>query len=378
MIVGQGGPRHHGDNCEWDPFTGEVVCEDPTGTPTPTHTPTRTPTATHTPTPTPTPTHTPTPTPTDTPTATSQPKPTITPTPTATKTPTPTPTYTPTPTGETKPTPTRTATPTPTPRTSDPSGSIRASPTTIIVGQTTSITSAWSNVEEDPTIEYGPQLASRCASTSPDDEPVEGQITLTGCAAGDIAVKLRNTDTGKLLASTVVTVLPLPRVMDTWKEIGYRYFEIDWSTHREYKTHHVKWRELDGDWERLSPSGSSGPRALPESPPHGAAIRGLDYEDGEDVEVRVIATTTDNLIAVSAAFRVPRSSQPPAIGHLPDHVMMYDLSAIRTDGLQGTEPEVWMVAAASDSVSAWADVMTTLQSCEGSVVTASNRLSEER
>ena len=35
MIPGQGGPRHHGDNCEWDPFTGEVVCEDANSHPHP-------------------------------------------------------------------------------------------------------------------------------------------------------------------------------------------------------------------------------------------------------------------------------------------------------------------------------------------------------
>ena len=36
-VTAQGpGERHHGDNCEWDPETFEVVCED---TPTPTHTP---------------------------------------------------------------------------------------------------------------------------------------------------------------------------------------------------------------------------------------------------------------------------------------------------------------------------------------------------
>ena len=35
--------RHHGDNCEWDPETFEVVCED-TPTPTPTEPPTEEPT----------------------------------------------------------------------------------------------------------------------------------------------------------------------------------------------------------------------------------------------------------------------------------------------------------------------------------------------
>ena len=54
--------RHHGDNCEWDLETFEVVCEDPPPPPPP---PTDTPTATNTPTPalTPTPTLTPVPQP---------------------------------------------------------------------------------------------------------------------------------------------------------------------------------------------------------------------------------------------------------------------------------------------------------------------------
>ena len=67
--------RHHGDNCEWDPETFEVVCEDP---PPP---PTDTPTATNTPNPTESPTPTRTRTPTPTPTATNTPTPTLTPVP---------------------------------------------------------------------------------------------------------------------------------------------------------------------------------------------------------------------------------------------------------------------------------------------------------
>jgi hypothetical protein len=93
-----------------------ILCFEPTPTPTITETPTNTPTETPTNTPTETPTQTPTETPTETPTNTPTETPTNTPTETPTQTPTETPTQTPTET----PTNTPTNTPTVTPSVSNP------------------------------------------------------------------------------------------------------------------------------------------------------------------------------------------------------------------------------------------------------------------
>ena len=177
VIVAQGDPRHHGDNCEWDPFTGEVVCEDDTPTPTPTHTPTW------------------------------APRPTKTPTPTAT------------------------ASPTPTPRTVSPpsqgvSGSLTASKTTIKpdgVGSTR-ITAIWSPRDTDVNLdihEDDRDVLSRSSSCTPRRtrsivDPVdEGTATLTvyGCVEGSGRVVLKEypLSENKVIATITITVtIPPP------------------------------------------------------------------------------------------------------------------------------------------------------------------------
>ena len=204
-----------------------------TATPTPTATPTVTPTATDTPTPTPTATATDTPTPTPTATATDTP----TPTPTATATDTPTPSITPTLTSTvgvdpiTPPPPPADPTDTPiiptitpvtptTPSTSPtrPSPTLRVSPSTISVGDTTTVTSSGVPSNTGVKIRYTSQLTHRSACPSPRPSgasdpytitlsPSNTSVTFIACWSGTATVRLlRASDNQQLGREKTITV----------------------------------------------------------------------------------------------------------------------------------------------------------------------------
>ena len=277
--------------------------------------------------------------------------------------------------------PTATPTPTPTP-TPKPSGQLGASPGRIIVGQTTTITASWKNVTSTPKLTYGPQLAERCAGTQ--GQGVQGQSvestevvakatqTLMGCADAIVTVQLRAASDNTLLDTIEVTVLPLPRITGA-SRIGYRYFTIEFSSYSDYRRNlTVEWRNKADTTSSFIPlatvdaPGETVPRGIVNSLATGAVVRGIPYGSGGDLEVRVVGTTPDNLRGASAAYTVPRGSQPAAIGHLPDHVMMYDLS--------GLAPEVlplarYLETGSASSAGVWAAVVTSLESCVGTVAT---------
>ena len=169
--------RHHGDNCEWDPETFEVVCEDPP------------------------------PPPTDTPTATNTATPTESPTPTRTRTPTPTPTATNTPT----------PTLTPVPQPIRPRGWVRAGSTSIDVDESTLIQGGWTPASLDTTWHIGNTRvlwrSSACSNTAgrspPEDDPNNegsGSLRVYGCQAGSSVVQLKVRNTGQVLGVVTITV----------------------------------------------------------------------------------------------------------------------------------------------------------------------------
>ena len=252
------------------------------------------------------------------------------------------------------------------------------------MGQTTTITAGWKNLGQTPTIETSSTaLALNCSSSSsartivtPPD-PQETQV-MTGCRGGIVAVTLRNpADNNKILASVTVTVYAKPRITSHSRK-GYRYFEIDWTPGLGYDSYEVSWRNVrnnvGGSWSPpLSPTGLSGSRALIESPPNGAAIRGIEHAEGEDLEVKVIATTRGNLQVESEAYTVPRDPRPVAIGHVPDHVVMYDLSGMENWIQTGNDEEAAAARLIRDAVpgaaSTWAGVISSLGSCKGRIAT---------
>ena len=268
------------------------------------------------------------------------------------------------------PTPTPTATPTP----SNPTGSISASPAKIAVGQTTTITASWDNVTSTPKIRFGPQLAQTCsgppAPGTPHTEIVAVEtLTLTGCGdTATVTVQLWDVDSNESLAAVNVAVLPLPTIT-TFDRAGYRYFTVGFSTHVDYRNRVVlQWRNTSGSYTTFRTLGPTddqdGPpgRAILNDGSTGAAIRGLPYGEGVVIEVRVVGTTGRGLVVEGPAYPVSRSSQPIGIGHLPDHVMMYDDTDLE-DSSEGIAE--WVKENAASAASRWASIVSGLESCKG-------------
>ena len=276
------------------------------------------------------------------------------------------------------PTPTPTPAPTPAPA---PSGWIKASPSKIVVGQTTTITAGWGNLAQDPNIvPSSTALGTSCsggASTRSVLRPQETQV-MTGCSGATVAVTLRNSETDKILATVTVTVVQAPTI-DTVTRIGWRWFDIDWSSDNVYVNFEVHWRryyESQSDWKKLKVGGVKDSRAIfytqstrprtrsPDPGPGleravGAQIRGIPHGDAREIYVKVVGITAQGARAESDAKRVDRVGKPNASGHLPDHTMEYTLDGLGTSGLEG-----WVRNAASASASEWADQMTTLVACK--------------
>ena len=232
------------------------------------------------------------------------------------------------------PTATPTATPVsgggggnPPPPQPQPTGWIEASPSKIVVGQTTTITAGWSNLDQDPRIvPSSTSLAPSCSGATGKSiiGPQQTQV-MTGCSAGTIAVTLRVTATNKILATATVKVLPKPVITSAARR-AYRWFDISWSVDSDFTTINVEWRNQgddDDSWsDPLPTSGDSGPRALINSSRTGAAIRGLDYETVNDVaidvEVRLVVTTANNLKTRSSPYvAIQGVSGPAAAGKRP-------------------------------------------------------------
>ena len=180
-------------------------------------------------TPTPEPTATPTPEPTDTPT----PEPTDTPTPEPTDTPTPEPTAGPTPEPTAAPVPT--ATPTP----AWPGGTLTASPSTIKVGQTFTVTGKlYAYLGQDVDIQFEDAVArpARCndpsgsSSTRQTITEIPISVEGRGCYAGTGTVKAVVLH-GNVIASTTVTVattvvLPTPTDRTFTKDVTITPFTL--------------------------------------------------------------------------------------------------------------------------------------------------------
>ena len=295
----------------------------------------------------------------------------VSPPPTPTNTPTTGPTVGPTvgPTAE----PTDTPSPTPT----LPTGWITAAPAKIPVGQTTTITATWSNVASTPKLRFGPQLAENCPGTlapgTPDTElTAKASQVLTGCADAIVPVQLLDGNT--ILDTVEVTVLPLPKITAS-RRMGYRYFQIDFSAHSGYKSLVVEWRNkgqgVPNSMFSPLPTSVTMPlvaRGIINRLSNGADIRGLEHLEGRAVEVRVVGTTAGGLRAEGTGYSVLRNTQPPAIGHLPDHYMMYDVTALKADG---SDLATWLHNAATSAASTWANVVLSLKSCRGTVATIS-------
>ena len=100
-------------------------------------------------------------------------------------------------------------TPTPTP---GPSGSVSASPSTIQVGQTTTVRADWEPTSETTRLVYPSQIVSEsCPGRSSRDLDVgEATVTLRGCQAGEATVELRTFRGNILLDSTTITVQGTP------------------------------------------------------------------------------------------------------------------------------------------------------------------------
>ena len=278
-----------------------------------------------------------------------------------------------------------TATPTPTP-TPNPTGSIKASPAKIAVGQTTTITASWSGSNVQPKIVVADTSVlgsnSQCSTSttrSTDDSgsddggdlPTEATKTLYGCASGLSVVQLRDEAKNKTLDTVTVTVLPVP-VVSSYRRIGYRWFNIDWRAAPDYASFTIEWRDWRDPhatpptppkaWSPLASSGQSGPRALISG--KSADIRGIGYVPDTDIEVRVVATISGGL-AASSAYRVARGEQPAAIGNLIDHTMKYDLSELSADLDKDPELKQWVREASPYAAQTWAGVVPSLLSCQG-------------
>ena len=263
-------------------------------------------------------------------------------------------------------------TPTPTPTPTNPTGSISASPAKIAVGQTTTITASWDNVTSTPKIRFGPQLAQTCsgppAPGTPHTEIVAVEtLTLTGCGdTATVTVQLWDVDSNESLAAVNVTVLPLPKIT-SFSRVGYRYFQVGFSAHSEYTSRVIQWRNTEGTNTTFSSltdtdTATKPGRAIINSLSNGADIRGLPYLEGVSKEVRVVGTTGVGLVAEGLAFRIPPFTQPIGIGHLPDHVMMYDDTDLEDSSEDIAE---WVKENAASAASRWASIVSGLESCKG-------------
>ena len=233
------------------------------------------------------------------------------------------------------------------------SGWIEASPATIVVGQSTSITAGWNKagLNTEFLINDGAILgtSSGCSGSSGAasgaraaasiTQPISGDpsLTLWGCGAGLTSVSLRIVD-GKILDTVTVTVRPSPPApaITTWTREAYRFFTIGWSDHADYASYRVEWRNRNTmHWNRLPTSGASGPRALMKGA-HSADVRGLPYDTvtvGDKavpmmLEVRVVGIMSSGHTVEGPVRSGSRGTQPRGRGRQVDHVMKYDLSAV--------------------------------------------------
>ena len=264
----------------------------------------------------------------------------------------------------------------------NPTGSIRASPAKIAVGQTTTITVSWSGSNVQPEIVVvdtsvlGSNSQCSTSTTSSTDDgsssdsgnlPNEVTKTLYGCASGLSVVQLRDEAKNKTLATVTITVLPAP-VVSSSRRIGYRWFNIDWQAAPDYASFTIEWRDRRDPhatpvtpvtppkaWSQLAASGQSGPRALISG--KAADIRGIGYVPNTDIEVRVVGVVSGKR-AASSAYRVARGEQPAARGHLPDHTMRYR-DTISSSG-EHTELAGWIKPQLWSAASAWADLVPEL------------------
>ena len=226
------------EGCWW--LTATAVSQTQTAVAQPPDTPTPEP-ATPTP---PAPIVTPAPptaTPTPEPTATPTPEPTDTPTPEPTDTPTPEPTDTPTPEPTAGPTPEPTAAPVPTatPTPAWPGGTLTASPSTIKVGQTFTVTGKlYAYLGQDVDIQFEDAVArpARCndpsgsSSTRQTITEIPISVEGRGCYAGTGTVKAVVLH-GNVIASTTVTVattvvLPTPTDRTFTKDVTITPFTL--------------------------------------------------------------------------------------------------------------------------------------------------------
>ena len=266
--------------------------------------------------------------------------------------------------------------------TTNPTGSIRASPAKIAVGHSTTITASWSGAGVEPEIVVGdtsvlgenascPGVSGASGASGASGEaplPTETSKTLYGCASGLSVVQLRDEAKNKTLATVTVTVLPLP-IVNSHSRIGYRWFNIAWQAAPDYASFTIEWRDRRDPhatpvtppkaWSELAVSGQSGPRALIRG--KSADVRGIDYVPDTDVEIQVVGIISGQR-AVSSVYRVSRGVQPPARGHHPDHTMVY-IDMISASG-QHAELAGWIKPQLWSAASAWADIMSTLVACE--------------
>ena len=198
---------------------------------------------------------------------------------------------------------------------------------------------------------------------------------MTGCSGGTVSVTLRNSETSKIMATVVVTVLERPTI-SRYEETAYRWFHIYWTAPSDYTRLAVQWFNTDtNQWTTLT-SAHSGPRVVmyssragarvplpgtgPNRPTH-ADVRGVPYS--RSIDVRVVGTTIDNVSGTSAEFTV-RLTRPDALGHLGDHTVVYDLNPLsRSDE---TELANWIRDVAALAANGWANLISSLRACEGS------------
>ena len=237
-------------------------------------------------------------------------------------------------------------TPTPTPTPTNPTGSISASPAKIAVGQTTTITASWDNVTSTPKIRFGPHLAQTCSGTpapgTPHTEIVAVEtLTLTGC--GDtptVTVQLWDVDSNESLAAVNVAVLPLPTIT-SFDRVGYRYLqgripaahsELQPGGNPVAQHERIPLHDIRGRCPPPTP-----PTSRPVGPsstdrPHGPTFVGCRIGEGVLIEVRVVGTTGDGLVAEGPAYHVSRSY--PANRHRASTRPRHDVRRHRPGGFQ--------------------------------------------
>ncbi len=324
LVVAQG--KHHGDNCEWDMETFEVVCED-TPTPTPTPTP-ETPTPPHILRPTVTIIITPTPvTPTATPVT-----PTATPvTPTATPV---TPTATPVTPTATPVTPTATpVTPTATPVT--PTATPVTPTATPVTPTATPVTPTATPVTPTKTPVTPTKTPTPVTVTPTPITPTPTPVTPTPVPPRP---GKPSTQTGDALSGT------------DWTRKDYRWVELTWeypagSSHA-YVMAHIQWSDNPADgWKTVEtqrPRLDWGPRADVNADATKADIRGIPVHPTVHhvdmpyyVRVRGV-TATNRKSKWSNAIPIMRSRHYyHAYGHQHDHKATYTL-----DGLSSADRQL--------------------------------------